>query len=78
MAQYIDKDAVVAEIDRRIKNLYPKEGQGMVVTKILKDHYEDLHSFIDTLEVIDVEGGKNKRSPASEIDTDTCWDDGNF
>lgn len=29
----IDKAAVVAEIERRIKNLYPKGGQGMVVTK---------------------------------------------
>ena len=55
MAQYIDKSALVAEIERRIKNLYPKGGQGMIVTKILKDHYEDLLSFIDTLEVKDVD-----------------------
>lgn len=55
MGQYISKDALVAEINRRIKNLYPKVGQGMVVTKILKDHYEDLLSFIDTLEVKEVD-----------------------
>lgn len=51
MAQYIDKSALVTEIERRIKNLYPKGGQGMVVTKILKDHYEDLLDFINALEV---------------------------
>ena len=55
MEQYIPKSAVVAEIERRIKNLYPKEGQGMVITKILKDHYEDLLSFIDTSEVKEVD-----------------------
>lgn len=41
-------------------------------------HLKSLLSFIDTLEVKEVEVEKNKRSPASEIDTDTCWDDGNF
>jgi hypothetical protein len=55
MAHLIDKDALVAELKRRIKNLYPKGGQGMVVTKILKDHYEDLLSFLDTLEVKEVD-----------------------
>ena len=55
MEQYIPKSALVAEIERRIKNLYPKVGQGMIITKILKDHYEDLVSFIDTLEVIEVD-----------------------
>jgi len=51
MEQYIPKSALVAEIEKKIKNLYPKGGQGMVVTKILKDHYEDLLSFINTIEV---------------------------
>jgi hypothetical protein len=55
MAQYIDKSTLVAEIERKIKNLYPKGGQGMVVTKILKDHYEDLLSFLDSLEVKEVD-----------------------
>ena len=54
MTRYIELDALVAEIDRRIKNLYPKGGQGMVLTKILKDHYEDLLSFINTIEVKEV------------------------
>jgi hypothetical protein len=49
MAQYIDKSDVVAEIERRISSLHPKEGQGMVVTKILKDHYKDFLSYLDTL-----------------------------
>lgn len=51
----IDKDAVITKIEKRIKNLHPKGGQGMVVTKILKDHYEDLLSFIDTLDVKEVD-----------------------
>lgn len=55
MTQHIDKAALVAEIERRVNNLYPKNGQGMVVTKILKDHYEDLKDFLDTLEVKEVE-----------------------
>ncbi len=57
MKQYIDKNAVVAAIERRVNNLYPKNGQGMVITKILKDHYEDLKDFLNTLEVgeIDIE-----------------------
>ena len=58
MEQYIPKSALVAEINRRIKNLYPKGGQGMVVTKILKDHYKDFLSFIDNLEVKEVDLGK--------------------
>ena len=55
MAEYISKSALVAEIERRISSLHPKGGQGMVVTKILKDHYEDLLSFLDTLEVKEVD-----------------------
>lgn len=55
MEQYISKSTLIAEIERRIKNLYPKGGQGMVVTKILQDHYEDLLSFLNTLEVKEVD-----------------------
>jgi hypothetical protein len=55
MEQYISKTALVAEIERRIKNLYPKGGQGMVLTKVLRDHYEDLLSFLNTLEVKEVD-----------------------
>lgn len=51
MKQYIDRAIVAAELKRRINNLYPKRGQGIVVTKILKDHYEDLLSFLDNIEV---------------------------
>lgn len=54
MKQYIPKAAVVAEIKRRIENLYPRGGQGLIVTKILKDHYEDFLLFLDTLQVIEV------------------------
>lgn len=62
MEKYIDKSALVAEIEKRIKNLYPKRGQGMVITKILKDHYEDLLSFINTLEVKEVDLDSNIRT----------------
>ena len=55
MEQYISKSALVAKIKKRKKNLYPKGGQGMVVTKILKDHYDDLLSFLDSLEVREVD-----------------------
>lgn len=55
MAHLIDKDALIAEIGKRIKNLYPKGGQGVVVTKILKAHYEDLLSFLNALEVKEVD-----------------------
>ena len=55
MEQYIPKAAVVAEIKRRIENLYPREGQGIIVTKILKEHYEDFLSFLDTLKVKEVD-----------------------
>ena len=55
MKQYIDKSALVAKIEKRIKNLYPKGGQGMVLTKVLRDHYEDLLSFLNTLEVKEVD-----------------------
>lgn len=55
MEQYIPKAAVVAEIERRVNDLYPNNGQGMVVTKILKEHYKDLKDFIDTLEVKEVD-----------------------
>lgn len=71
MAHLIDKDDVVAEIERRIKNLYPKEGQGMVVTKILKDHYEDLHSFLDKLEVKEVEDEPYVMSDKGKFTTTT-------
>jgi hypothetical protein len=63
----INKDALVAEIEKRIKNLYPKGAQGMVVTKILKDHYEDLLSFLDHLEVKEVDLVKEPASGDLEV-----------
>ena len=49
MAQYIDKDAVVAEIERLKKNqrLDDRHGQGVL------DGIHAIEKFIDTLEVID-------------------------
>ena len=67
MEQYILKAAVVAEIERRIKNLYPKGDQGIVVTKILKDHYKSLLSFLDTLEVKEVDFEKEIKKYSMEL-----------
>ncbi len=55
MAQYISKDAAVTEVERRISSLHPKGGQGIAVTKILKDHYKDFLSFLNTLEAKEVQ-----------------------
>jgi len=52
----IDKDALVAEIDKRMEHLTPHAGQGVILTKVLKDHYEDLRNFINSM----------KEDPASE------------
>lgn len=75
MAQYIDKSALVAEIERRINNLYPKHGQGIVVTKILKGHYEDLLSFLDSLEMKG-EGFKPMDSDFERDAVSFCFDRG--
>ena len=75
MEQYIPKSALVAEIKKRkgmCDNHYGDYWNGCYNT------FTDILSFLDTLEVKEVECGGNNRSPASEIDTDTCWDDGNF
>ena len=80
MTQYIDKDAVVAEIERLKTDALQKKSQckrsGLVRIMHQIGAYNKVLSFLDTLE--EVECVENKRSPASEIDTDTCWDDGNF
>ena len=55
MARYIELNAAVAEVERRISSLHPKGGQGIVVTKILKDHYKDYLSFLNTLEAKEVQ-----------------------
>ena len=55
MARYIELNAAVTEIERRISSLHPKGGQRIVVTKILKDHYKDYLSFLNTLEAKEVQ-----------------------
>ena len=45
----IDKDALLAEIDKRMEHLTPHAGQGVILTKVLKDHYEDLRNFINRM-----------------------------
>ena len=51
MAQYIDKSALVAEIERRIKERDIQMKQGCWVSSTYM--YEDLLDFLDTLEVKD-------------------------
>lgn len=66
MTQLID--VLVAEIEKRISSLHPKGGQGMVVTKILKDHYKDLLSLINALEVKEV--GVDLEKEYKEVEED--------
>ena len=73
MEQYIPKSVLVAEINKRIIDA-PVNNIGHQRVWA----YNDVKDIINTLKVEEVEDVKNKRSPASEIDTDTCWDDGNF
>lgn len=60
--ELINKAVIVAEIERRVSDLYPKNGQGMVATKILKEHYKDLKDFINNLEVREVDLDKEFNS----------------
>ncbi len=41
---------IKAKIERQRNILKPHGGQGMVVTEILRDHYDDLLSFIESRE----------------------------
>ena len=75
MAQYIDKDALVAEIERQISAIdnYPKltdtqiavlEGNKVVLTKLL--------SFIDTLEAKKADLTREDVSKIISIDQQVC------
>jgi hypothetical protein len=52
MAQYIDKDALVVEIERRIKR-FREEKDSVSIVKT--NTYKGILSFIDTLEVKEVD-----------------------
>ena len=79
MAQYIDKSVLVAEIERQISAIdnYPKhtdilniqiavlEGNKVVLTKLL--------SFIDTLEVKDIEDLQGLEEVDLEKEIDNIW-----
>lgn len=56
MKQYIDKDALVAEIKRRIILLENKSDGiiSMLASGMFVNEYKDLLSFLDTLEVKEV------------------------
>ena len=52
MAQYIDKSAIVAEIERRISVLKANESViSMLAGGMFVNEFKDLLSFLDTLEV---------------------------
>ena len=52
MAQYIDKSALVAEIERRISVLKANESViSMLAGGMFVNEFKDLLSFLDTLEV---------------------------
>ena len=55
MEQYINKSAVVAEIERRISVLKANEGViSMLAGGMFVNEFKDLLSFLDTLEVKEV------------------------
>ena len=80
MAQYIDKDALSVEI-KNLKNAYKKCPTRNSYEEGLKDGrligYEDALHKINTLEVKEV-NSNNEYHPYEHINTNTCWDDGNF
>lgn len=66
----IDKEKICAEIERLKK-------QHCELTEFnsgYKNAANDILSFINSME----EEPKRQNSAAFEIDTDRCWDDGNF
>lgn len=61
MAQYINKAALVAEIERRINrnnekvSFYPSGSESDCICRVKEAVYEDLISFLDTLESKEVD-----------------------
>lgn len=63
MAQYIDKDAVVAEIERRISVLKANESViSMLAGGMFVNEFKDLLSFLDTLDVKEVDEEYNGKA----------------
>lgn len=68
MAQYIDKSALVAEIERRINRnnekaaSYSSGSESDYLCRVKEAVYKDLISFINTLEVKDVDLEEEKES----------------
>ena len=60
MAQYIDKVALVAEIERRINrnnekaSFYPSGSESDYLCRVKEEVYKDLLSFINSLKVKEV------------------------
>jgi hypothetical protein len=73
----IDKSALVAEIEKRIKEREEEEKKGWAYSRVKIVECEHILSFIDTLEVKRMDSN-NEYHPYEHINTNTCWDDGNF
>lgn len=75
MTQYIDKDALVAEIDRKIELLKPFLGAcaGQMVAEANNklSVLEELKNFLNTLEVIEI--GVDIGSTDGDIGVKTIW-----
>lgn len=79
-----DKDIIERWLKGRLADLYeesqcelPELPKEVIEGKILA--LRETLSFLDTLEVKEVKEEPERRNPySSQIDTDTCWDDGNF
>ena len=67
MAQYIDKDALVAEVERRIKSTNNDVKIGAIESFTVSKTLNSLISFINTLEVKDVDLEKESELIANGI-----------
>ena len=76
MTQYIDKDALVAEIERIKEDALQKKGQckrrGLERIMHQIGAYNKILSFLDTLEVKEI--GVDVGSPEGDIGVKTIWD----
>ena len=74
MAQYIDKSAIVAEIERRISVLKANESViSMLAGGMFVNEFKDLLSFLDTLEVKEI--GVDLGDPKGDMRVKTVWTD---
>ena len=66
MTQYIDKDAIITELQRRVKNLEQLGTRDFIQTHFTEQYrfisiYEGLVDFINALEIKEMDSGKHCR-----------------